>query len=214
MDVILFGPPGAGKGTQGALLAERFGLLRLSTGDLLREAVRAGTPLGRQAQGIMASGELVPDDLILAMVREVLESDAAANGVVFDGFPRTLPQAEALDGLMREVGRSIDGVLVLRVDDEEIVRRLSGRRSCVKCGAVYHVTADPPRQPGICDRCGGELTQRPDDAEDTVRRRLAVYAEQTAPVLAHYRTAGTPMHEMDGMMSIEAVQAALVGALA
>ena len=214
MDVILFGPPGAGKGTQGALLAERFGMLRLSTGDMLREAVRAGSVLGTEAQGIMASGELVPDDLILAMVREVLESDAAANGVVFDGFPRTLPQAEGLDGLMRELGRPISAVLVLRVDDEEIVRRLGGRRSCVKCGAVYHVSADPPKQPGICDRCGGELTQRPDDAEDTIRRRLAVYAEQTAPLLAHYRSAGTRIEEVDGMKPIETVHAELVGALA
>ena len=214
MDVILFGPPGAGKGTQGALLAERFGLLRLSTGDMLREAVRAGSVLGTEAKGIMASGELVPDDLILAMVREVLESDAAANGVVFDGFPRTLPQAEGLDSLMRDLDRPISSVLVLRVDDEEIVRRLAGRRSCSKCGAVYHVTADPPKRQGICDRCGGELTQRPDDAEDTIRRRLAVYEEQTAPLLAYYREAGTPVHEVDGMKPIETVQAELVGALA
>lgn len=213
MDVILFGPPGAGKGTQGALLAKRFGLLRLSTGDMLREAVRAGSPLGRRAQGIMASGELVPDDLILAMVREVLEGESAAKGVVFDGFPRTLPQAEALDGLLRDLGRRIEAVLVLRVDDEEIVRRLSGRRSCVKCGAVYHVSADPPRQEGICDRCGGELTQRPDDAEDTVRRRLSVYAEQTAPLLEYYRSTDAAMHEVDGMRPIETVQSELVEAL-
>ena len=213
MDVILFGPPGAGKGTQGALLAERFGLLRLSTGDMLREAVRAGSVLGTEAKGIMASGELVPDDLILAMVREVLESDAAANGVVFDGFPRTLPQAEGLDSLMRDLARPISSVLVLRVDDEEIVRRLAGRRSCSKCGAVYHVTADPPKQQGICDRCGGELVQRPDDAEDTIRRRLAVYEDQTAPLLAYYREAGTRVHEVDGMKPIETVQAELVGAL-
>ena len=213
MDVILFGPPGAGKGTQGALLAERFGMLRLSTGDMLREAVRAGSVLGTEAKGIMASGELVPDDLILAMVREVLESDAAANGVVFDGFPRTLPQAEGLDGLMRDLDRPISCVLVLRVDDEEIVRRLAGRRSCSKCGAVYHVTADPPKQQGICDRCGGELIQRPDDAEETIRRRLAVYEEQTAPLLAYYREAGTPVPEVDGMKPIDTVQAELIGAL-
>ena len=213
MDVILFGPPGAGKGTQGALLATRFGLLRLSTGDMLREAVQAGSPLGRRAQGIMASGELVPDDLILAMVREVLEGESAAAGVVFDGFPRTLPQAEALDGLLRDLGRRIEAVLVLRVDDEEIVRRLSGRRSCVKCGAVYHVSADPPKQEGICDRCGGELTQRPDDAEDTVRRRLSVYAEQTAPLLEYYRSTDAEMHEVDGMRPIETVQNELIEAL-
>lgn len=213
MDVILFGPPGAGKGTQGALLATRFGLLRLSTGDMLREAVQAGSPLGQRAQGIMASGELVPDDLILAMVREVLEEESAAAGVVFDGFPRTLPQAEALDGLLRDLGRRIEAVLVLRVDDEEIVRRLSGRRSCVKCGAVYHVSADPPQQAGICDRCGGELTQRPDDAEDTVRRRLSVYAEQTAPLLEYYRTTDADLNEVDGMRPIETVHSELIEAL-
>lgn len=214
MDLILFGPPGAGKGTQGALLAERFGLFRLSTGDMLREAVRAGSELGRRAQGIMAAGELVPDALILAMVREVMESDTAANGVVFDGFPRTTAQAEGLDTLLVELARPLTAVLVLRVDDEEIVRRLSGRRSCPACGAIFHVETEPPRAEGRCDACGGALVQRADDAPDTIRRRLAVYREQTEPVLAHYRATGTPVREIDGSRPIDAVQDELVEVLA
>lgn len=213
MDLILFGPPGAGKGTQGELLARRFGLHRLSTGDMLREAVRAGTELGQRAQGIMAAGELVPDDLILAMVRDVLRSDIAAQGAVFDGFPRTIAQAEGLDTLLAGLDRPLTGVLVLKVEDDEIVRRLSGRRSCPKCGAVYHIDADPPKKPGICDKCGSALVQRPDDAEDTIRRRLAVYREQTEPVLAHYRASGTPVREVDGTRAIDAVQAELVEVL-
>lgn len=179
MDLILFGPPGAGKGTQGELLAERFGLYRLSTGDMLREAVRAGTELGRRAQGIMAAGELVPDDLILAMVREVMVSDKAAKGVIFDGFPRTEAQAAGLDTMLDGLGRPLSAVLVLRVDDDVIVRRLSGRRACTSCGAVYHLETDPPKKDGICDTCGSALVQRPDDAPETIRRRLAVYREQT-----------------------------------
>lgn len=213
MDLILFGPPGAGKGTQGELLARRFGLHRLSTGDMLREAVRAGTELGQRAQGIMAAGELVPDDLILAMVRDVLRSDIATQGAVFDGFPRTIAQAEGLDTLLAGLDRPLTGVLVLKVEDDEIVRRLSGRRSCPKCGAVYHIDADPPKKPGICDKCGSALVQRPDDAEDTIRRRLAVYREQTEPVLAHYRASGTPVREVDGTRAIDAVQAELVEVL-
>jgi adenylate kinase len=210
MDLILFGPPGAGKGTQGALLAERFGLHRLSTGDMLREAVRAGTELGRRAQGIMASGELVPDDLILAMVREVMVSDVAARGVIFDGFPRTDAQAAGLDALLEGLGRPLTAVVVLRADDDVIVRRLSGRRACTNCGAVYHVETDPPKQEGVCDNCGAALVLRPDDAPETIRRRLAVYREQTEPVLAHYRGTGTRVHEIDGDRPIDTVQAELV----
>ncbi|MGH7443419.1 MAG: adenylate kinase, partial [Longimicrobiales bacterium] len=197
----------------GELLARRFGLHRLSTGDMLREAVRDGTALGRRAQGIMTAGELVPDDLILAMVGDVLRSDVAAQGVVFDGFPRTTAQAVGLDALLAELDRPLAGVLVLKVDDEEIVRRLSGRRSCPKCGAIYHIDSDPPVKAGECDKCGASLVQRPDDAEDTIRRRLAVYREQTQPVLAHYRASGAPVREVDGTRAIEEVQAGLVEVL-
>jgi adenylate kinase len=189
MNLILLGAPGAGKGTQGALLAERLGLSRLATGDLLRESVRAGTELGRAARRYMDAGELVPDDVILGLVREVMEQDRARGvaGFIFDGFPRTVPQAEALDQLLADVGEPLDAVVLLEVPDETIIRRLSGRRTCSRCGRVYNVFLEPPRQEGRCDACGGELVLRADDAADTVRRRLAVYREQTEPLIAYYR---------------------------
>ncbi|HSJ14673.1 MAG TPA: adenylate kinase [Longimicrobiales bacterium] len=212
MDLILFGPPGAGKGTQGALLAERYGLLRLSTGDLLREAVRAGTRLGQEAQRYMNAGELVPDAVLVGMVREYLEQHPDA-GVIFDGFPRTRPQAEALDALLAELGRSLRAVLVLEVSDDELVRRLAGRRSCPGCGAVYNVHFDPPIEPGRCTRCGSALVQRDDDQEVTVRRRLEVYGAQTAPLIEYYRRSATPVEFLAGDRPVEDVQAALVARL-
>ena len=157
-DLVLFGPPGAGKGTQGALLAERFGLLRLSTGDVLRDAVRRGTRMGLEARRYMDVGELVPDDVILGIVRDYLAGEAVEQGVVFDGFPRTIPQARGLDALLAELHRPLRAVLVLEVDDETLVKRLSGRRSCGSCGAVYNVYFEPPRQEGSCDRCGAIVT--------------------------------------------------------
>lgn len=209
-DLILFGPPGAGKGTQGALLAEHQGMLRLSTGDVLRDAVRAGTEMGLAARRYMDAGELVPDDVILGIVRDYLTGDAAGRGVIFDGFPRTLPQAEALDALLERLSRPLSAVLVLEVDDEELVRRLSGRRSCGSCGAVYNVYTEPSAEEGRCDRCGGELTLRADDEPDTVRRRLAVYHEQTAPLVEHYEQSSTPLHRVAGDRPIDMVQADLV----
>lgn len=208
-DLILFGPPGAGKGTQGALLAERYGLLRLSTGDVLRDAVQRGTQLGLEAQRFMNAGELVPDSVILGIVRDHLSGAAAQRGVIFDGFPRTLPQAQGLDGLLVQLGRRLRAVLVLDVDDDTIVKRLSGRRSCPTCGAVDNVYFEPPRQQGRCDACGAELTQRPDDAADTIRRRLQVYHAQTAPLLDYYDAASVVVHRVDGERSIEEVQADL-----
>jgi adenylate kinase len=213
MDLILFGPPGAGKGTQGALLAERFGLLRLSTGDVLREAVRAGTPLGREAERFMNAGELVPDPVLIGMVRAYLEAHAGAS-VIFDGFPRTEPQARALDALLTELRRTLQAVLVLDVDDEALVRRLSGRRSCPACGAVYHVDFDPPAEAGKCTRCGSPLAQREDDREDTVRRRLEVYRAQTAPLIQYYQRSATPVRFLDGSAPVAEVQEALVATLA
>jgi len=206
MNFILFGPPGAGKGTQGALLAERFDFLRLSTGDMLREALAAGTQLGLEARKFMAAGELVPDTVILGMVRDVMASPAARAGVVFDGFPRTTAQAEGLGDLLRDLGTKLDAVLVLDVEDEELVRRLAGRVACPNCGAVYNRFTDPPRSEDTCDRCGGTLVQREDDREDTVRRRLHVYREQTAPVLAFYEAAGVPVHHIAGDRPVEEVQ--------
>jgi adenylate kinase len=212
-DLILFGPPGAGKGTQGALLADRFNLLRLSTGDVLRDAVRRGTEMGQAAQRFMNAGELVPDDVILGIVRDYLTGEAADRGVIFDGFPRTLPQARGLDALLTELDRPLHAVLVLDVDEEALVRRLSGRRSCASCGAVFNVEFEPPRQEGRCNACGGELVLRPDDEPGTVRRRLEVYGEQTAPLLDYYEAAPVAVRHVDGQQSVEAVQEQLAGVL-
>lgn len=212
MNLVLFGPPGAGKGTQAKLLMERLGLMQLSTGDLLRDAVRRGTPLGLDAKKFMDAGELVPDDVILGLVRETMET-SGARGYIFDGFPRTLPQAEALDRLLAELGRPLAAVIVLEVDEEELVRRLSGRLSCPQCGRVYNRYSEPPREPGKCDACGAELVQRPDDREETVRRRLEVYREQTAPLLDYYEAAPTPVRRVDGGRSVAEVQAQLGGML-
>jgi len=210
MNVILFGPPGAGKGTQGELLADRFDLKRLSTGDLLREARRAGTELGRRAQQYMDAGELVPDAVILGIVREVMEAEAQRNGFIFDGFPRTEAQAAALADMLREMGTSLNAVVVLDIEDETLVRRLAGRLSCPGCGAVYNRYSEPPRVAGICDLCGAELVQRADDREETVRRRLEVYREQTAPVLDWYERNGAPMEHLDGDRPVRAIQTDLV----
>jgi adenylate kinase len=209
MIVILFGPPGAGKGTQGDLLASAFGLRKLSTGDLLREAVRDGTPLGLQAKRFMDAGELVPDPIMVGLVQETVLGERAARGFILDGFPRTRAQAEALDAMLKDIGRPIASVLVLSVPDESIVRRLSGRRSCPKCGAQYNEYSYPPARVGVCDRCGSTLTQRSDDEAATVARRLNVYREQTEPVLDYYRTNNTTVHTVPGDLSIDAVHNAL-----
>jgi len=213
MNIILFGPPGAGKGTQGALLEEKYDLVRLSTGDLLREAVRRGTALGLQAKGFMDAGELVPDAVILGMVGEVMNARADRGGFIFDGFPRTSAQALALDAMTKGMGSPIDAVLVLTVDDEELVRRLTGRLSCPKCGRIFQRYSDPPAKEGVCDTCGTELVQREDDREETVRRRLDVYREQTAPVLETFQGLGVPVHTLDGDRSVEDVNASLTAVL-
>ncbi|MGH7476944.1 MAG: adenylate kinase [Longimicrobiales bacterium] len=204
MNVVLLGPPGAGKGTQGELLARSQGWVRLSTGDLLREAVRQGTSLGAEARRYMDAGELVPDEVILGMVREVLERPAA--GYVFDGFPRTRPQAEALDGLLADLRRGIDAAVVVDVPDDVLVKRVSGRRSCGSCGAVYNIYYNPPATADVCDRCGNALVERADDSEATVRRRLDVYREQTEPLIDYYEKNGAPVAYVDGNRPVEAVQ--------
>jgi adenylate kinase len=212
-DLIIFGPPGAGKGTQGALLAERYGWLRLSTGDVLRDAVRQGTEMGKAARQYMDAGELVSDGVILGIVRDYLAGEAAGRGVIFDGFPRTIPQARGLDELLAELDRPLDVVLVLEVDDEALVKRLSGRRSCTQCGTIYNVYFDAPEVEGRCSRCGGELMTRPDDEAATVRRRLQVYQEQTAPLLAYYDDSEVPVRRVDGDRAVDDVQQDLVAAL-
>ena len=209
-DLILFGPPGAGKGTQGALLAERLDLLRLSTGDVLRDAVRRGTAMGSEAKRYMDAGELVPDEVILGIVRDYLAGEARDTGVIFDGFPRTLPQAERLDALLAELDRPLRAVLVLDVDNDTLVKRLSGRRSCGSCGATYNIYFEAPRENGRCDVCGSELTQRADDDASTVQRRLAVYAEQTEPLIAYYTKSDTAVHHVDGDRTVDEVQAELL----
>ena len=205
MDLILLGAPGAGKGTQGALLAAELGVPKIATGDMLRDAVREGTPLGREAKGYMDAGALVPDDVILGMVRERLGMDDARGGAIFDGYPRNAAQAASLDAMLAEIGRKIDAVLYLEVDDDAIVRRMGGRRTDPETGRVYHVEHNPPPAE-VAARC----VIRPDDVEETVRTRLEVYRRSTAPLVEHYRGAGVPVHSVDGTREIEAVQGELL----
>jgi adenylate kinase len=200
MRLILVGPPGAGKGTQAKYLAKHFGIPAISTGDIFRANVVEKTELGLQAKGYMDAGDLVPDEVTIAMVRDRLNEDDAASGFLLDGFPRTVPQAEALDEMLAEMETPLDGVLELKVDDEEVVRRLSGRRTCRQCGHVWHLEFDPPKEAGVCDLCGGELFQRDDDQPETIRRRLEVYLDQTAPLVDYYHQGGL-------LVTIEAVGA-------
>ena len=210
---MLMGTPGAGKGTQGALLASRYGACHVSTGDMLRDAARQGTPLGLEARRYMDDGHLVPDDLVTGIVADRLTSPECGNGFLLDGFPRTVPQAEALGRLLKERGQPLDAVVLIAVPTDEVVRRLSGRRVCPSCGTMFHVALQPPATPGHCDRCGGALVQREDDREETIRHRLAVYTRETAPVLEHYRRAGL-LHEVDGTGTREDVARHVEAALA
>lgn len=191
MRIVLVGPPGAGKGTQAQFIASHLSIPKISTGDIFRANVSQGTELGRQAKSFMDNGDLVPDSVTIAMVRDRLAEDDASDGFLLDGFPRTLTQAKVLDELLDELGTKVDVVLELVVDDDEVVRRLSGRRTCRVCGRVWHIDFEPPSKEGICDQCGGELFQRDDDREETIRHRLEVYAEQTAPLIGFYADKGT-----------------------
>ena len=186
MRVAFLGPPGAGKGTQARDLAQEWRVLHLATGDMLREAVATGSPLGREAKTYMDQGALVPDDVIIRMMAERLGA-AAGRGFILDGFPRTIAQAEALARLLKDLDQTLDTVVYFDVSEPELLRRLTGRRVCRKCGHTYHLTSNPPKRPGVCDACGGELYQRDDDTEATVRNRLEVYRRQTAPLLDYYR---------------------------
>lgn len=212
MVVVLLGPPGAGKGTQAVGLAGKLGLAHVASGDLFREAVAAGTPLGRQARPYMERGELVPDELAVGLVLERLAQPDCQAGAVLDGFPRTAPQAEALDRALAAQGRQVEVVLLLDVPDATILERLTGRRICRDCQAPYHIVFNPPAQAGVCDRCGGPLYQREDDREETVRHRLEVYHAQTAPLISYYRQRGL-LRRVDGAGEIEVVGARLVEAL-
>jgi len=188
--LIFLGPPGAGKGTQSRELAREWGVPQVATGEMLREAVTAGTPLGREAKRIMDSGALVPDDVMIGLIAERLRQPDAAGGFILDGFPRTIAQAEALELLLKDLGHTLDAVLYFEVAEPELVRRLTGRRLCRQCQTAFHLVSAPPRRAGVCDRCGGELYQREDDSEATVRHRLQVYAQQTSPLLDYYRQRG------------------------
>lgn len=205
MNLVLLGPPGAGKGTQAKLLEESRSLVKLSTGDMLRAAVSAGSELGRQAGAIMKRGELVPDALVINLIAERLDEGKGARGFILDGFPRTIAQAEALDRLFAERGKAVDRVVVMAVDDEALIERITGRFACASCGEGYHDVYKTPRVAGVCDRCGGTaFTRRPDDNEAVVRARLKAYHAQTEPLI-HYYTGQGKVRTVDGMADIGTV---------
>lgn len=205
MNLVLLGPPGAGKGTQAKLLEDSRSLVKLSTGDMLRAAVAAGTPLGRKAGAIMARGELVPDDLVIKLIAERIDEGGAGKGYILDGFPRTIPQAEALDLLLKERGKRLDLVIVMEVDDDALVERIAGRFACAECGEGYHDVYKLPKVQGVCDRCGStQFVRRPDDNAEVVRARLAAYHAQTEPLIDYYRGQGK-VSAVDGMADIATV---------
>jgi adenylate kinase len=206
LNIILLGPPGAGKGTQAARLQAERGMVQMSTGDMLREAVSKGTPVGLKAKAVMEAGELVSDAIVSALIGERLDA-VADKGAIFDGFPRTKHQAEALEFLLGERGRSLDHVIELAVDEDQLVDRITGRFTCSRCSAPYHDTNKPPRVDSICDVCGStEFKRRPDDNEDTVRTRMAEYRAKTAPILPYYEERGL-VRRVDGMASVDSVAA-------
>ena len=213
MNIILLGPPGAGKGTQAKRLEQRYGIVQLSTGDMLRAAAEAGSALGLKAKSLMDAGQLVPDDLMIDLISERLDQPDCAKGFILDGFPRTTPQAEALDRLLASKGLILDRVVEMKVDEEALVERITGRFACATCGAGYHDRFQQPRKAGVCDNCGGtSFTRRADDNEETVRKRLEAYRGQTAPILPYYAGQGM-LSTVDGMADFDEVTRQIEGVL-
>ncbi len=212
MHILLMGPPGAGKGTQAANLVKELGVPHISTGDMFRAAVKEGTELGKQAKACMDSGKLVPDEVTIGIVRERLAKDDCKKGCILDGFPRTVEQADALSGIMKELGLKLDAVLNIAVPASDLVERAVGRRICKACGATYHVNFHPSQKAGVCDECGGELYQRADDTKETMENRLSVYEASTRPLIEYYQKAGI-YKEVDGRQAIEKVTQDCISAL-
>lgn len=210
--VVLLGPPGAGKGTQAKLLQERFEACQVSTGDILRKAVAEQTPLGRKASEYLHQGTLVPDSLVVDLVAERLREKDCEKGFILDGFPRTLSQAQSLEQILTKMGLALGYVLSVQVPHEVIVERLAGRRTCKGCGALYHLTFDPPKTQGVCDRCGGEIYQRDDDRAETIIARLKVYDAQTAPLISYYRDRGI-LRDIDGVGDVDEIRDRVITAL-
>jgi len=211
-NIVFVGAPGAGKGTQASMVAQKLNMVHISSGDLFRQALEQGTELGKQVKTYMEKGALVPDEITIQMVMERMSAPDSENGVILDGFPRNLPQAEALDGAVGTRGKTIGKVIYIKVSEEELIKRLSGRWLCRQCQAVYNTVNSPPRMGGKCDKCGGELYQRPDDKPETVKKRLTVYFAETAPLIDYYRRQGTLM-TVEGEGSVEEVTQRIVAAL-
>ncbi len=212
MFLVFLGAPGAGKGTQAAVVAQNLNLVHIASGDLFREAVKKGTELGKQVKGYMEQGKLVPDEITIKMILEKLSEPDCARGVIFDGFPRTLDQAKALDKGLADQKRKIDKAVYIEVPDADLLKRLGGRWTCQKCQAVYHEIASPPKKKGICDKCGGQLYQRADDNEATIKERLKVFHAQTAPLLDYYKKAGKLL-SVDGTVAIDDVTKQIIKAV-
>lgn len=212
MKIIMLGAPGAGKGTQAIKIAEKYGIPHISTGDIFRANIKNGTELGKKAKEYMDKGALVPDELTCDLVVDRIHQDDCANGFVLDGFPRTIPQAEALDAALSKDNETMDYAIDIEVPDENIVKRMGGRRACVNCGATYHIVSAPPKVEGVCDHCGGKLTIRDDDKPETVQKRLTVYHDQTQPLIDYYRKAGI-LHSVDGTKPLDDVFADIVKVL-